>query len=124
MREMTQQSVSAKLGITQSQYSRLEKGQSDPTRYLNKLSEIFKCEVKELLDTNLLKSQKDENTQSTNADAIGFFFEPSRPHKAFLTLKDGWYDIKVIENLLELILKVKSTTHQTVKPTIKPKIKI
>ena len=40
---LTQTDVSSQLGITQSQYSRLEKSESDPTKYLMKLSKIFDC---------------------------------------------------------------------------------
>ena len=37
----SQQDISKLLGITQSQYSRIEKGDSDPNKHLKKLSEIF-----------------------------------------------------------------------------------
>ena len=32
--------MSEKFGITQSQYSKIETGETDPTKYLNKLSKI------------------------------------------------------------------------------------
>ena len=43
---LTQGQVSSQLGITQSQYSRLEKSESDPTKYLVRLSQIFGCDHK------------------------------------------------------------------------------
>ena len=44
----SQQEISKLLGITQSQYSRIEKGDSDPNKHLKKLSEIFNCEPNEV----------------------------------------------------------------------------
>ena len=41
----SQQKISKLLGITQSQYSRIEKGESAPNKHLKKLSEIFSCET-------------------------------------------------------------------------------
>ena len=41
----TQKQMSKKLGITQSQYSKIENGETDPTKYLTQLSKIFKCKL-------------------------------------------------------------------------------
>ena len=38
---LSQMEVSTQLGITQSQYSRLEKSESDPTKYLVRFSKKF-----------------------------------------------------------------------------------
>ena len=38
-----QNDISKLLGITQSQYSRIEKGETAPDKHLKKLSEIFNC---------------------------------------------------------------------------------
>lgn len=38
---LSQMEVSTQLGITQSQYSRLEKSESDPTKYLVRFSKNF-----------------------------------------------------------------------------------
>ena len=39
----SQQNISKFLDVTQSQYSRIEKGDSDPNKHLNKLLGIFGC---------------------------------------------------------------------------------
>ena len=38
---LTQKQMSEKLEITQSQYSKIETGETDPTKYLYKLSKIL-----------------------------------------------------------------------------------
>ena len=38
---LTQKHMSEKLGITQSQYSNIENGETDPTKYLKPIAEIF-----------------------------------------------------------------------------------
>ena len=55
MMGLTQTDVSSQLGITQSQYSRLEKSESDPTKYLMKLSKIFDCDPEELFGSSILR---------------------------------------------------------------------
>ena len=44
----SQQDISKLLGITQSQYSRIEKGDTNPNKHLKKLSEIFGCKPNEI----------------------------------------------------------------------------
>ena len=44
----SQQDISKLLGITQSQYSRIEKGDTNPNKHLKKLSEIFGCKPNEV----------------------------------------------------------------------------
>ena len=51
----SQQDISKLLGITQSQYSRIEKGDSDPNKHLKKLSKIFNCQPNEVLQGKILK---------------------------------------------------------------------
>ena len=51
----SQQDMSRLLGITQSQYSRIEKGETKPNKHLKKLSEIFNCEPNEVFHGEILK---------------------------------------------------------------------
>ena len=44
----SQQEMSKHLGITQSQYSRIEKGQTNPAKHIKKLSEILDCHPSEV----------------------------------------------------------------------------
>ena len=51
----SQKQMSELMDITQSQYSRIENGSSDPTKYLTKLSEIFECEPNEIFQGKILE---------------------------------------------------------------------
>ena len=52
---LTQKHMSEKLGITQSQYSNIENGETDPTKYLKPISEILGCEPNEVLALRVSK---------------------------------------------------------------------
>ena len=51
----SQQEISSLLGITQSQYSRIENGATSPNKHLKRLSEIFSCEPNEVFQGEILK---------------------------------------------------------------------
>ena len=50
--------MSEKLGITQSQYSNIENGETDHTKYLRPISEIFGCKPNEVISGQVLKDRK------------------------------------------------------------------
>ena len=60
---LTQKQMSGKLGITQSQYSKIETGETDPTKYLNKLSKILKCDPNDVFSGQVLKDMEEEFEQ-------------------------------------------------------------
>ena len=47
--------MSKHLGITQSQYSRIEKGQTNPAKHIKKLSEILDCHPSEVFQGEIQK---------------------------------------------------------------------
>ena len=51
----SQQEMSKHLGITQSQYSRIEKGQTNPAKHIKKLSEILDCHPNEVFQGEIQK---------------------------------------------------------------------
>ena len=51
----SQQEISKLLGITQSQYSRIESGNTDPNKHIKTLSKIFNCEPNEVLQGKILR---------------------------------------------------------------------
>ena len=51
---ITQKQISEFLNVTQSQYSKIESGESDPTKHLNKLSEILECKPNEIFSGKIL----------------------------------------------------------------------
>jgi len=119
---LTQTEVASQLGITQSQYSRLEKSQSDSTKYLLRLSKIFECEPEDLLNASILPHKKKDFLSLPNPNEIGLIFHEDKPNEIFLDLKKGWHKVTDIENLLISIKKFRAaiSTKQP-KPIIRPK---
>ena len=81
----SQKDISKLLGITQSQYSRIEKCNSDPNKHLKKLSEIFSCEPNQVFQGNILREiENDFLNDPTN----GF-------QRIFHRRKPGYVNIKI-----------------------------
>ena len=99
----SQQDISKLLGITQSQYSRIEKGASDPNKHLKKLSEIFDCEPNEVFQGEILREiENDFLNDPTN----GFqrTFHERKP--GYVNLKiEGWFTRKQIIDNYEMLIK-------------------
>ena len=99
----SQQEISKLLGITQSQYSRIEKGNSDPNKHLKKLSEIFKCEPNEVFQGKILREIEDAflNDKTNNFQRK---FHERKP--GYVNLKvAGWFTKKQIINNYEMLIK-------------------
>ena len=99
----SQQDISKLLGITQSQYSRIEKGSSDPNKHLKKLSEIFDCKPNEVFQGEILREIED-----------GFLNDPTNSFQrtfherksGYVNLKiEGWFTRKQIINNYEMLIK-------------------
>ena len=100
----SQQDISKLLGITQSQYSRIEKGDTDPNKHLKKLSEIFSCEPNEVFQGKILREIEDDFlNNSTN----GFHRIYHERKPGYVNLKiEGWFTRKqVIDNYKMLLCK-------------------
>lgn len=98
----SQKEISKLMGITQSQYSRIEKGTSDPNKHLKKLSEIFNCEPSEVFQGEIIREiEKDFINNPTNI--FQRTFHESKP--GYVNLKiDGWFTKKqIIENYQMLL---------------------
>jgi transcriptional regulator with XRE-family HTH domain len=121
---LTQEQVSSQLGITQSQYSRLEKSESDPTKYLIRLSKIFGCDPNELFGKTILRGFEEDFLSIDEQHGIGMIHHKKRPGKVFIDMY-GWYDTKNIQDLLEgFVDQVQLSSEKggnSVKPIIKPK---
>ena len=99
----SQQEISKLLGITQSQYSRVEKGVSDPNKHLKKLSEIFNCEPNEVFQGKILREIEDDflNDSTNNFQRI---FHERKP--GYVNLKiHGWFTKKQIIGNYEMLIK-------------------
>ena len=99
----SQQEISLLLGITKSQYSRIEKGESDPNKHLKKLSRIFNCEPNEVLQGRILK-EIDDDFLNDPSNSFKRIFHERKP--GYVNLKiDGWFTKKQIIDNYEMLLK-------------------
>ena len=99
----SQQDISKLLGITQSQYSRIEKGTSDPNKHLKKLSEIFGCEPNEVFQGKILREIENDFLNDPTNDFQRTFHE-RKPGYVNLKVK-GWFTRKQIINNYEMLIK-------------------
>ena len=99
----SQKEISKLLGITQSQYSRIEKGASDPNKHLKKFSEIFDCEPNEVFQGEILREiENDFLNDPTNS--FQRTFHERKP--GYVNLKiAGWFTRKQIINNYEMLIK-------------------
>ena len=98
----SQQEISKLLGITQSQYSRIEKGDSDPNKHLKKLSQIFGCEPNEVFQGEILREIDNDflNDPTNNFQRI---YHERKP--GYVNLKiDGWFTRKQIMYNYEMLI--------------------
>ena len=99
----SQKEISKLLGITQSQYSRIEKGDSDPNKHLKKLSEIFDCEPNEVFQGEILREIENDFLNDPTNEFQRTFHE-RKP--GYVNLKiEGWFTRKQIINNYEMLIK-------------------
>ena len=99
----SQQDISKLLGITQSQYSRIEKGTSNPNKHLKKLSEIFDCEPNEVFQGEIFREIENDFLNDPTNDFQRTFHE-RKP--GYVNLKiEGWFTRKQIINNYEMLIK-------------------
>ena len=99
----SQQDISKLLGITQSQYSRIEKGDSNPNKHLKKLSEIFGCKPNEVFQGEILKEIDNDflNNPTNNFQRV---FHERKP--GYVNLKiEGWFTKGQIIDNYEMLIK-------------------
>ena len=98
----SQQEISKLLGITQSQYSRIEKGDSDPNKHLKKLSQIFDCEPNEVIEGEILR-EIDNDFLNDPANNFQRIYHERKP--GYVNLKiDGWFTRKQIIYNYEMLI--------------------
>ena len=99
----SQQNISKLLGITQSQYSRIEKGNTDPNKHVKKLSEIFKCEPNEVFQGEILREIED-NFLNKPTNSFQRIYHERKP--GYVNLKiEGWFTKKQIIDNYEMLIK-------------------
>ena len=96
---LTQKYMSERLGITQSQYSNIENGETDPTKYLKPISEIFGCKPNEVFSGQILEDMEKDfiNNPVKETQCI---YHDRNPNKVYLKM-EGWFTQKELEDFVE-----------------------
>ena len=94
----TQKQMSKKLGITQSQYSKIENGGTDSTKHLHKLSKILKCEPNDVFSGQILIDMEDDfiNDPIKETQCI---YHKRNPNKVYVKL-EGWFTEEELSRFL------------------------
>ena len=96
---ITQKQISEFLNITQSQYSKIESGESDPTKHLNKLSEILDCKPNEIFSGKILNEIEEEFLNDPIKERSTTYHE-SKPDSVYIKM-EGWFTQKELEDFVE-----------------------
>ena len=86
---LTQKQMSELLNITQSQYSKIEKGDVDPTKYLEPLSKILECKPNEIFKGEILKEIEDEFLNDPIKEMVCSYHQ-KKPNSVYLKM-EGWF---------------------------------
>ncbi len=97
-----QNQMSELMEITQSQYSRIENGSSDPTKYLKKLSEILKCKPDEIFKGKILQEIEDEFLTNPLREMLCTYHE-KKPDAVYVRL-EGWFTEEELSRFLILTI--------------------
>ena len=90
-----------RLGVTQSQYSRIESANTDPTKYLDELGKIFGCLPDEVFGNPILKEIEGEYLNDTSKTQKMEYHE-NRLDAVYLNLK-GWFSKKELDLIMDTI---------------------
>ena len=95
---LTQKHMSDKLGITQSQYSNIENGGTDPTKYIKPISEIFECKPNEVFGGEVLEAMEKDfiNDPIKETQCI---YHDRNPNKVYLKM-EGWFTADEVSRFL------------------------
>ncbi len=95
--------MSKYLGITQSQYSRIEKGQTNPAKHIKKLSEILDCRPNEVFQGEIQKKIEDDFLYDKTNSFQRIFHERK---EGYVHLKiDGWFTKKQITENYKMLIR-------------------
>ena len=95
---LTQQHMSEKLGITQSQFSNIENGETDPTKYLKPISKILGCKPNEVFGGQILRDMENDfiNDPIKETQCI---YHQKNANKVYLKM-EGWFTTDEVSRFL------------------------
>ena len=97
----TQAEVAEFLGITQSQYSRLENAECSPEPYFGKLAEFFGCKENELFAGNIL-AEFEGDFLNDGFKQIGGTYHEKKPNHVYLNIK-GWFPTHIAQEVIDYL---------------------
>ena len=97
----TQAEVAKFLGITQSQYSRLENAECSPEPYLAKLAEFFNCKENELYAGNILV-ELENDFLNDGFKQVGGTYHEKKPDHIYLNIK-GWFPNHIAQEAIDYL---------------------
>jgi len=95
---ITQKKISELLNITQSQYSKIESGDTDPTKYLNSLSQILDCKPNKIFMGEILNEIEDEFLNDPIKERSSTFHQ-KKPNSVYIKM-EGWFTQKELEDFV------------------------
>ena len=98
---LSQKEMANRLGVTQSQYSRIEAAKTEPTKYLDELGKIFGCLPDEVFGHAILKEIEDEYLNDTSKTQKMEYHE-KRLDAVYLNLK-GWFSKRELDLVMDTI---------------------
>ncbi len=98
---LSQKDVADRLGVTQSQYSRIESAKTVPTKYLDELGKIFGCSPHEVFGQAMMREIEDEYLNDTSKTQRIEYHE-KRLDSVYLNLK-GWFSKRELDLVMDTI---------------------
>lgn len=106
---LTQKDMSESLGITQSQYSKIENGETDPSKYLDQISELLGCKPNEVFSGEILKEIEIEFLNDPIKEMVCTYHQ-SKPKSVYLKM-EGWFTEKEVKRFMKFSLEGMSDEH-------------
>lgn len=106
---LTQKKMSELLNITQSQYSKIENGETDPSKYLESLSQIFGCERDEVFRGQILNEIEDDFLNDPKKEMVCTYHQ-KKPNSVYLKM-EGWFTEDELKRFVEFTLEGMSDDH-------------
>lgn len=94
----TQQYMSKQLGVTQSQYSKIECGTINHSKYLKQLSKILDCKPQDVFSGQALKDVENEFLKDLKKETQCIYHQKN-PHKVYIKAQ-GWFSADELSRLL------------------------
>ena len=98
---LSQKDMADRLGLTQSQYSRIESAKTEPTKHIDELGKIFGCLPEEVFGNAILEEMEREYLTDTSKTQRIEYHE-KRSDAVYVNLK-GWFSKTELDLMMDAI---------------------